>query len=71
MSYTYLEELLVARATVEDLLDEDLLVGVSQLQQQKSELAIGLGRLTVAMNSSAYESIVLMTGLNPLMHVMQ
>ena len=65
---TYLEEILVARAPVEYLLDKHLLVGVRELKPNARDQTKFALILTCAMNSSAWESRVLITGLKPLMH---
>ena len=66
---TYFEEILVARAPVEYLLDKHLLVGVRELKPNARDDQTKFALiLTCAMNSSAWESRVLITGLKPLMH---
>ena len=65
---TYFEEILVARAPVEYLLDKHLLVGVRELKPNARDQTKFALILTCAMNSSAWESRVLITGLKPLMH---
>ena len=68
LAETYLEEILVARAPVEHLLDKHLLVGVRELKTNAPGQTKFASILTCAMNSSAWESRVLITGLKPLMH---
>jgi hypothetical protein len=71
---TYLEEFLIPSAAIENLLDENLFVRIFKLFQRTyrtvSTLRMG-NYLTSLMNSSAWESMVLITGLKVLMHSMQ
>ena len=64
----YFKEFKVAGAAVEHLFDKDFLVGVGKLCKNWVRRKKVWLRLTWAMNSSAWESIVVTTGLKPLMH---
>ena len=56
---TYLKELFIPHTAIENLLYEHLLIWVLELQWKIKTM----GRSTVFRKSSAWESMVLMTGL--------